>query len=220
MRRRQFLGASALLAGLGAAPAARACRLFPSDAAERYVAWQADQQVGWQAISFSREPGRFMVQVSMEMDLRSRQSGTWRYRHESREIWETGWLQALQSRTRIGAREQLVSAGRRDGSLLVEGSDVRSYRLSTYIVPSNLWHRDSRLVDTFIDVESGHVLFVQPRYVGEETLVQAGGRVAAHHYRLRGQFHREAWYDADCALVRWDLPLGGDDWIRFLREPV
>jgi len=30
--------------------------------------------------------------------------------------------------------------------------------------------------------------------------------------------NRESWYDADCVLVRWDLPLSAGDWISFRRE--
>lgn len=218
MQRRWFLTGSAALAGIGLGPAASACRLFPADVVDRYVAWQGDRKVGWQAFTFEREPGQFVVDVKMEMDFQSPELGAFSYRHESREVWKTGWLQALESRTRIDAREQVVHAERQSGSLMVNGSDVRPYRLSTYIVPSSLWHRDSRLVDTFIDVENGNIRFVRPRFAGKETLAQGGGVVEANRYSIRGQLHREAWYDADCVLVRWDLPLTGGGWINFKRE--
>ena len=107
---------------------------------------------------------------------------------------------------------------REAGSLQVTGSDVRPFQFSTYVIPSNLWHRDSRLVEAFIDVERGNILSVRPRYLGKETLEQGGGVVEAHRYALRGQIDREAWYDSDCVLVRWDLPVAGGDWISFRRE--
>ncbi|NCF81973.1 MAG: hypothetical protein GWP74_10195 [Proteobacteria bacterium] len=90
--------------------------------------------------------------------------------------------------------------------------------MSTYLVPSSLWHRDTRLADAFLDVEKGAVLFVRPRYAGKETLRQGGGDIEAHRYTIRGQLDREIWYDADCVLVRWDLPLTGGDWLSFQRE--
>jgi hypothetical protein len=90
--------------------------------------------------------------------------------------------------------------------------------VSTYLVPSSLWHRDSRLADAFLDVEKGDVLFVRPRYAGREILQQGGGVVEAHRYTLRGQLNREIWYDADCVLVRWDLPVTGGGWLNFRRE--
>jgi hypothetical protein len=224
MQRRRFLSGSAVVAGvglgMGLGPAALACRLFPAGAADRYVARRAGEQIGWQAFSFRREPGQFVVEVNMEIDFASLQSGGLPYRHESREVWKAGWLQAMQSRTRTGAGVQVVNAQRQDGSLLVDGSDVRPYRLSTYIVPSNLWHRDSRLVDAFIDVENGKLRFAQPRFVAKEPLQQGDGVVQTHRYSIRGQLNREAWYDADCALVRWDLPLADGDWISFRREAV
>ena len=185
---------------------------------DRYVVWQGDSHVGRQEFSFKRERGRFVVDMEMRMQFVSPGIGVTSYSHESREVWETGWLHALDSRTRIDGRIQEVHAKRRNGSLMVDGSDVRPFQVSTYLVPSSLWHRDSRLVDVFIDVESGNIHFVRPRYAGKETLQQGGGVVEAHRYTIRGQMNREAWYDADCVLVRWDLPLTGGGWINFRRE--
>jgi hypothetical protein len=218
MQRRRFLSGSAALTGMGLGRDAWACRLFPADVRDRYVAWQGDKKVGWQTFSFQRESGQFVADIKMEVDFITAESGAVSYRHVSREVWKTGWLQALESRTRIGTREQVVHAQRRDGSLVVGGSDVRPYRLSTYIVPSSLWHRDSRLVDALIDVENGMIRLVQPSFVGNEALAQGGGVVEASRYSIRGQLAREAWYDADCVLVRWDLPLSAGGWVSFRRQ--
>ena len=219
MRRRRFLIGSAVFAagGLVSTPAP-ARRLFPADVMDAYEAWQGERMVGRQRFSFSREPGRFVVQVQMDMSFELPGKGVVSYSHESRETWETGWLHGLDSRTRMDGRVREVHAERNLGSLLVTGSDVGPFQISTYLVPSNLWHRDSRLVDVFIDVENGSIRFARPRYAGKETLQQSGGTVEAHRYSIRGQLDREAWYDADCALVRWDLPLAGGGWINVRRE--
>lgn len=219
MRRRRFLTCSAALVGAGLSPGvALARRLFPADVTDRYVAWQGGREVGRQEIVFTREPGRFLVDVKMGMRFAAPGIGEVSYEHESREAWNTGWLHAFDSRTRTGGRIQDVHAERRSFALMVEGSDVNPFQVTTYIVPSNLWHRDSRLVDAFIDVETGRVRFVRPRYVGKELLHQSGGVVEANRYTFRGSLDREAWYDADCVLVRWDLPVSGGDWISFRRE--
>lgn len=219
MRRRRFLNCAVTLGAAGL-PFGQvlACRLFPADVTDRYVAWQDEREVGRQQIVFTREPGRFMVDVKLGIRFVSPAIGEISYEHESREIWNTGWLYALDSRTRIDGHLREVHAERRGAALVVEGTDIRSFQVSTYIVPSSLWHRDSRLVDAFIDVESGRLRFVRPRYVGKETLRQDGAVVEAHRYRFRGQLDREAWYDADCVLVRWDLPVSGDGWISFRRR--
>lgn len=219
MQRRRFLTRTAALTGAALAPgASMACRLFPAGAMDRYVAWQEGNEVGRQKISFQRETGRFVVDVEIGMRFVLPGIGSVDYSHESREVWNTGWLHGLESRTRIDGRVQDVRAERRSGSLMVNGSDVRAYQISAYVVPSNLWHRDSRLVDTFIDVENGDIHFVRPRYAGKETLRHGSVELEAHRYTLRGPLNRDAWYDADCVLVRWDLLLSGSDWISFRRE--
>jgi len=220
MRRRRFLMGSAALAagGLLSSPA-RGRRLFPADVTDRYQVWQGERMIGRQQFSFGREPGRFLVEVQMEMRFELSAKGVVRYSHECREVWDTGWLHALDSRTRIDGRIREVRAERNDGGvLMVDGSDGRPFQLSAYVVPSNLWHRDSRLVDTFIDVEDGSIRLVRPKYVGKQILKQSGGTVEAHRYSMRGQLDREAWYDADCVLVRLDLPLTDGHWISLRRE--
>ncbi len=219
MQRRRFLiGSTALAAGALVPAPAMARRLFPADVTDHYLAWQGERVIGRQRFSFSREPGRFVVDVQMDMRFELSGKGVISYSHECREVWETGWLHGLDSRTRIDGRIQEVHAKRNLGSLKVDGSDVRPFQLSTYVVPSNLWHRDSRLVDTFIDVENGSIRLVRPRFLGKQTLRQGGRTVEAQRYSIRGQLDREAWYDADCVLVRWDLPLADGTWISFRRE--
>lgn len=219
MRRRRFLSSALALGGAGLAPTrAMARRLFPAGVTDRYVARQGDREVGRQEFAFRRGVDGFSVESSIEMRFVSPTFGETAYTHSSREIWDTGWLQGLETETRIGGRRQTVRAEREAGSLRVSGSDVRPFQLSAYVVPSNLWHRDSRLVRTFIDVESGEVISVQARYVGKENLDQGGALLEAHRYSIRGQMDREAWYDANCVLVRWDLPLPSGGWINFLHQ--
>ena len=219
MRRRRFLMTPAAFAAGALAPAAAmARRLFPTDVTDRYQVWQGQSVIGRQQFSFRREPGRFVVDGQMEMRFQSPAKGVARYSHESREIWDTGWLQRLDSRTRIDGRIQRVHAERNGGSLMVDGSDGHTFQVSTYLVPSNLWHRDSRLVDAFLDVENGSIRLARPRFVGKQTLQQSGALVEAERYTIRGQIDREAWYDADCVLVRWDLPLQDGGWINFRRQ--
>jgi hypothetical protein len=221
MRRRRFLTSALALGGAGLAPpAALARRLFPADVTDRYVAWQGDTEIGRQEFSFRRGPGGFTVESTIEMRFVSPRFGETTYEHACRETWDTGWLQSLETETRIGGRRQVVHAEREAGALKISGSDVRAFQLSSYVIPSNLWHRDSRLVRAFIDVESGNLISVQARYAGEESLRQGGAVVEAHRYTIRGQMEREAWYDADCVLVRWDLPLTGGGWINFRRKPA
>jgi hypothetical protein len=219
MRRRRLLTGAAALAGIGLAPrVSMARRLFPAHVTDRYVAWHGKRVVGRQEISFERVPGKFVVRVNTGMRFSAPGVGNVNYAHESREVWQAGWLHGLTARTRTDGRVQTVQAQRRNGALMVDGSEVRPFQVSTYLVPTSLWHRDSRLVDAFLDVEKGGVLFVRPRYAGKEILQQGGAEVEAHRYTIRGQLNRETWYDADCVLVRWDFPVAGGGWLSFRRE--
>lgn len=219
MRRRRLLTSSAALAGgLVASPAATACRLFPADVTERYLAFQGEEIIGWQRFDFRRESGRFVVESRIEMTYRSLGGVPVDYSLETEEVWRTGWLHELRSRIRIGGRTRWVTARRSDGAMVVETGGGRRLEFGSYVVPSNLWHRDTRLVDVLLDVEVGRLRYVKARRVADDVLEQDGQRIEASRYAIRGQIDRDAWYDANCALVRWALPLDGGARIEFEQQ--
>lgn len=210
MNRRDTIGFGTAL-GLGAllpAPA-MACRLFPRSSTDRYGAYQDETQVGSQWFEFSRSSGQIVVTSELDIRYRDHAGATVSLFHRAREAWHRGWLNAFSAKTRYSDREIRIEAySLEQGILSVESSDSDvTLQVSGYVVPSSLWHRDSRLVNRLIDLVDGRVKLVQVYYAGKDLLPHDGGAIVATHYRVRGEINRDAWYSNNCQLLRTLMPL-------------
>lgn len=222
MRRRALLAGGGWLA-LGAPVASRAgglCRLFPGGVVDEYIGYRDDLPVAHQRFVFERQDGQFVVTSDMDMSFPTRTGERREYAHRCREVWRTGRLHELDSETRANERRLRVHGRRNREGLLVRAEGRTPINFTTYMVPSNLWHRDTRLVQALLDVEEGIMRQVRPTHVAEEELVQAGERLRANRYDIAGQINRVAWYAEDCSLVRWAWPFEDGSRILFVRQPA
>lgn len=210
MNRRDTIGLGTALGLVALLPAsAGACRLFPKNSTELYGAYQNGTQVGSQWFQFSRSSGQILVTSELDFRYRDHDGATFSFFHRARETWNRGWLNAFSAKTRYGDREVSIEARSiEQGILSVESSDSDvTLQVSGYVVPSSLWHRDSRLVNRLIDLVDGRVKLVRVYYAGKDLLPQDGGAIVATHYRVRGEIDRDAWYSDKCQLLRTLMPL-------------
>ena len=188
---------------------ARACRLFPSDSTDRYKVFQNSASVGFQSLNFSRDDSGLVVATQINLNYESDTGASVPFSHSARELWVGGWLNAFESTTRHGDRALVVKARTVErATLLVHSSELKlPTHVSGYMVPGNLWHRDARLHNVIMDLVDGIPKLVKVFYGGKELLPSSAGAQVANHYRLRGEFNRDAWYTEDCRLARMTWPL-------------
>ncbi len=208
MRRRRFIGfgiATIVAAGtLLPEPAAGACPVFPAEGELDFLVLRRGVVIGTHRIRFAREAGRFVVRSDIEFETTPPGppgAAPARYVHHAEEVWVGGWLHAVVSDTDDDGRRTRLRAERRDGIFqgAINGS---AFTVSGYIIPSSLWHRDTRFSETLFDTVDGRLKIVRPRFIGRDRVPGPGGRVEAKHYALVGELRRELWYGLDCGLVR------------------
>jgi hypothetical protein len=207
-----LLAFSALAPGL-----VRARRLFPADSTDRYRVFQNSVAVGSQSLNFSRDDGRLIVSTQVSLSYRNDAGASVSFAHSARETWVGGWLHSFDSTTRHGERALVVEARTVErATLLVHSSELELPRhVSGYVVPGNLWHRDARLHNVIMDMVDGRAKLVKVFYDGKELLPSSAGAQVATHYRIRGEFNRDAWYTEDCRLARMLWPLRGAATLSF-----
>ncbi|MDX1527241.1 MAG: DUF6134 family protein [Gammaproteobacteria bacterium] len=212
LNRRDSIRLGAALALSGVLPAvAQACRLFPQDSTDRYVAYQDGAEVGFQRIEFSRDGGRFLVASELEFRYRRHENRLSSFSHRAREVWRRGWLSGFDATTRHDEHEaEIKGRSERHGILMVTTSDYDvTLQVSGYVVPASLWHRDARLVNRLIDLVDGRVKLVSVYYAGKDVLPGKDGVTVASHYRVRGEIDRDTWYSENCQLLRTVMPIKG-----------
>lgn len=183
---------------------ALACRLFPPDSTDRYAVLQQGKHIGSHVLNFSRENGRFIVDVDTRFEYQRTGRGTVSFVHRAKEIWIGGWLNAFQSSTRHGNQRISVEAETLEQAMLTVRSDDDDIALQVtgYVVTSSLWHRDTRLVNRLIDLVDGRLKLVKVYYAGKDVVSSPGAPAVAAHYRIRGEINRDVWYGEDCRLLR------------------
>lgn len=210
------------LAGLCAlgglfAPSAPARRLFPENSTDHFTARQRHAVVGFKSMRFSRSNGRFLVDTEVRFDYRGSDGNDIPFSHVAREQWTGGFLSAFSAETRHAGRITDVRAeSMRHAILLVRSNTYEiPLQISGYVVPSTLWHRDTRLVNRLLDLVDGRLKLIQVFDAGED-VVNAGGKATpARHFQIRGEFNRDVWYTADCRMVRVMLPLANAPPVTF-----
>lgn len=221
MQRRSFLEqslracsggiAAGLVAGVtvGLGGPAQARRVFPEDGELDYLGLrQGDlgQVVGRRRVRFSRASGDFVARIDTNLQLGAAATPRYRFEQHSEEVWRDGWLQAIVCDTDDDGALWRVRAERQGGIFRGAVNDF-SFTVSGYPITSTLWHRDVPSQQALLDVADARVKLISGRLLGEETVSAAGAKVSAKRYAIRGEINHDLWYDRDCSLVRFSLPL-------------
>ena len=68
------------------------------------------------------------IEIAVEYVVKVAFLTVFRYELSLREVWSNGMLQSVRATTNNNGKTEFMSAERRDGSLLVNGSRVKPYR--------------------------------------------------------------------------------------------
>ena len=223
MQRRSFLRFSLLAGALagplagGIAGPAQARRVFPEDGALDYLGLRQgdrEQVAGRRRVRFSRASGDFVARVDQDLRVGPAAAPRYRFEQHSEEVWRDGWLQTVVCDTDDDGALWRVRAERR-GGIFRGAVNGLGFTVSGYPITSTLWHRDVPSQQALLDVTDARVKLIRGRLLGEETVSAGGALVGAKRYAIRGEINRDLWYDENCSLVRFSLPLRDGSLIVF-----
>jgi hypothetical protein len=160
------------------------------------------EPIGSQVYRFDRQGHRVTVDIRTDIDFRFLSLPIYRFRHESREIWEDDRLIRMVSNTddngdpvtlEVQAEGMVLKVGGKDGQMDVDSRAV----------PASLWNLVVVKRERLLDTVKGTVLATKVAFLGQEALTIRDRRVQTRRYRLSGDYSRELWYDSrDGSLVR------------------
>lgn len=160
------------------------------------------EPIGSQVYRIDRQGRRITVDIRTNIDFRLLSLPIYRFRHESREIWDGDRLVRLISNTNDNG-DPVVLDVRADGRVLRVGGDAVHLEVDGKAVPASLWNPVVVQRERLLDTVKGTVLTTKVEYLGEEALSVGERQVQARKYRLSGDYSRDLWYDSrDGSLVR------------------
>jgi hypothetical protein len=216
LSRRQFIrGVSAGLAG-AASPAlptlvtALATSARPSDV--RFTVVRGRSTIGVHTVEFRDRPGGLAVHTVIDLAVKVVFITAFRYQHECEDVWASGRLVALRSRTNEDGKRYAVQATAEPGGIRVVGPGGSLVVGSRLLTSNSLW--DPLLVDQhrLIDAQHGGEIGLVVHRRGTESLVLAGSeRIITDRFQiLTPHFGGLLWYDATGRWVKGSLEVRGE----------
>ena len=190
---------AALFLALGLTGAASAAGV-PADGVLAFDIVRNGEAIGTHTYRFDRSGGRTEVRIKTDINFRLFFIPVYRFEHESKEVWQDGRLDSLESNTNENGTPVKLQVHRDEDSLMVYGEDGNLH-VDREIIPASLWNRLVLDRSQTLTTISGNVKKFEVEYVGETELEVRGQKVMTQHFRLTGEFERELWYDKDDVLV-------------------
>jgi hypothetical protein len=223
LSRRQFTRVvSAGLAGavtpaLPAVAAALTTAARPSDV--RFAVMRNRSRIGVHTVTFRGRPDGLAVHTVIDLAVKVVVITVFRYQHECEEVWASGRLLSLRSRTNDDGKRYAVAATAEPGGIRVVGPGGPLVVGSGLLTSNSLW--DPLLVDQqrLIDAQYGGQIGLVVHRRGTESLVLAGTeRVVADRFQvLTPHYGGLLWYDATGRWVKGSLEIRGE-WIDYVLE--
>jgi uncharacterized protein DUF6134 len=221
--RRQFTRVvSAGLAGvvspaLPAVAAALTTTARPSDV--RFAVMRGHSKIGAHTVTFRDRPDGLTVHTVIDLAVRVVFITVFRYQHECEEVWASGRLLSLRSRTNEDGKHYAVAATAEPSGIRVVGPGGPLVVGSGLLTSNSLW--DPLLIDQqrLIDAQYGGQIGLVVHRRGTESLVLAGTeRVVADRFQiLTPHYGGLLWYDATGRWVKGSLEIRGE-WIDYVFE--
>jgi hypothetical protein len=195
----------ALAAALGLAAGQAASAVSTSgggDGRLSFTVTRNGEPIGTQVYRIDRQGNRVVVDVNTKIDFRLLWIPIYRFRHESREIWDGDRLVRMISNTNDNGNPVTLDV-RADGRVLKVGSEDGQVEVDSKAVPASLWN--SLVVErhSLLDTVKGTIMATKATVLGDEVLTIGGRKIDAKRYRITGDYSRDLWYDShDGSLVR------------------
>ena len=190
---------AALLLTLSLTGAASAAGV-PKDGVLAFDIVRNGEAIGTHTYHFDHSGNRTEVRIKTDINFRLFFIPVYRFEHESKEVWQNGKLDSLESNTNENGTPVKLQVHRDEDSLMVYGEDGNLH-VDREIIPASLWNRLVLDRSQTLTTISGNVKKFEVDYVGEAELDVRGHKVTTQHFRLTGEFERELWYDKDDVLV-------------------
>jgi hypothetical protein len=154
-------------------------------------------ELGTHNVRFTRlADERLQVDTQIRMRYTFAFVTLFKYDHTSREIWEGGRLESLNSTTDDdGTMLYVRLESGKDGVLSIDASDNRGDPVPSKIIPTSYWNIALTDQKQLLSTQSGKVLGVTVQEQSAETIAMPGTSRAATRFRVKGDLNLDLWYD-------------------------
>ena len=181
-----------------------------------YDVFRRGQKVGEHRLHFIRDDDRLSITADLNLEIPFLFFTAYRFTYESSEIWDGEQLIALTANVNDNGKiSQTVAEF--DGDLFrVDGPRGPSV-LTSWIFPTNHWHRGQVYAPVILNTLTGRVSYVNTIGRGIDTVETPSGAVQAEHFEYTGDLRdTEVWYDSDGRWVKMRFQAQGNTTLEYI----
>jgi len=207
---------------------------FPYSQTHSFTASRNGRPIGTHRLTFAGDDNRRVVTTTIDFAVQVAGITAYRYSHRGEEIWSTGRLLSLASKTDDNGKQHVVLATRTGDGLLVEREATepmlpmgvleqsglqRSAKgketMPGDIVPTSHWNIRQVKQSELLNSQLGTKSKVSITAVGREPVRTGTQTVEATRYRYGGDVMLEQWFDDKGRWVKMTFPASDGSTIEY-----
>lgn len=199
--------AAGMMPLLGGAPVAYAA----ARSELRFRALWRGSSIGEHRVAFRSDGSRLTVETHIDITARFLVFDVFHLKHDAQEVWQSGRLVSVTSRTVHDGARMAVSGAAVEGGFRIVGDDGPFLAAADLLTSNSLWDRRIVRESRLIDVQHGGEVGLVARPQGDEQVVTPRGRIDAKRYQLITPYYAgSVFYDADGQWVKALVELKGE----------
>jgi hypothetical protein len=200
-----FLGLLVLAIG----PAAAQPAATPPPASDRrlFDIFRDGNKIGTEVVEIDKDRDTTNITFTTHISVVVLFIQAYHFDHSATETWTGGRFVSYKALTDDNGTKHSVTAIAAGDKVDLE-VDGKQSEAAPDLLPASWWNKDFLNRTDMLDSETGRLISIKVTDLGDETLVQNGAKIEAHHYKISGDLDRDLWFDGD-TLVRIQL-VGSD----------
>lgn len=159
------------------------------------------------------------IQTEAEFNVKFLFFNAYQYRHRNTELWRGNCLETIESETDANGDRYTVRGSAEELSFVVSSvldDDADLTMLPECVATFAYWDRDSLSAPRLLNTQTGEYAEVDAEFVGDDTLMVRGERVASVRYRLTGDdIEIDLWYSLDDEWLALESVTDGGRRLRY-----
>lgn len=181
-----------------------------------YDVFRKGQKVGEHRVHFSRDGERLSVTANFTLEIPFLFFTAYRFQYNSTEVWDGNELVALTAVVDDNGEIAQTSAELKESLFKIYGPRGPAV-LSSWIFPTNHWHRGQVNAPVILNTLTGRVSHVETLRKGIDTVVTPAGEIQAEHFVYTGDLRdTEVWYDAEGRWIKMRFKAKGDAVLEYV----
>jgi Family of unknown function (DUF6134) len=209
-----------VLSLLAAMLMAAACPGASADDAGEYTftVLRDGQPVGRHRFAFECQGNRIEIEEATTIEVRLAMIPINAFEHRAYQVWENGRAVLIDATTNDnGEKFDIAVRPSGEGYIRTVNGRVDTFDGSTAVLA--FWNKDILRHQAFFSVVEDKVLDATFRFVGQEEIALADGRLEADHYRMVGDKERDLWFDRAGRVVKVAFRRHGSQ-LEYVRDQI